>query len=89
LQERASEVWEVLGAVKLEFGRFGDQIDKMGKSLNAALNHVETLDRRKRVMLRALKGVEEIEEGEALKLIGADAPQNGELFDGEGPEENE
>ena len=89
LQERASEVWEVLGAVKLEFGRFGDQIDKMGKSLNAALNHVETLDRRKRVMLRALKGVEEIDEGEALKLIGGDTPQNGELFDGEGPEENE
>jgi DNA recombination protein RmuC len=83
LQERASEVWDVLGAVKLEFGRFGDQIDKMGKSLNAALNHVEKLDTRKRVMLRALKGVEELEESEAIKLIGADIPVGNELFDGE------
>ena len=88
LQERASEVWEVLGAVKHEFGRFGDQIDRMGKSLNAALNHVEKLDARKRVMLRALKGVEELDDASAMKLIGdgaKDAAQDiGELFDGEG-----
>lgn len=71
LQERANEVWDVLGAVKLEFGRFGEQIDRMGKSLNSALNHVETLDRRKRVMLKALKNVEEVESGVATDLLEA------------------
>jgi len=69
LQERASEVWDVLGAVKLEFGRFGEQIDRMGKSLNSALNHVETLDRRKRVMLKALKNVEEVSSDQAEPLL--------------------
>jgi DNA recombination protein RmuC len=72
LQERANEVWDVLGAVKLEFGRFGEQIDRMGKSLNSALNHVETLDRRKRVMLKALKNVEEVEGPAAAGLLEED-----------------
>ncbi|WP_417449724.1 DNA recombination protein RmuC [Kordiimonas sp.] len=69
LQERANEVWDVLGTVKLEFGRFGDQIDRMGKSLTSALNHVETLDRRKRMMLRALKNVQAVEESTADALL--------------------
>lgn len=73
LQERANEVWDVLGAVKHEFGRFGEQIDRMGKSLNSALNHVETLDRRKRVMLKALKNVEEVEGPGAENLLEDDS----------------
>lgn len=72
MQEQAAEVWKILGAVKNEFGRFGEQIDRMGKSLNSALNHVETLDRRKRVMLKALKDVEEVEGPDAEVLLGSE-----------------
>jgi DNA recombination protein RmuC len=73
LQERANEVWDVLGTVKLEFGRFGEQIDRMGKSLTSALNHVETLDRRKRMMLRALKNVQAVDEDKAAELLEDDS----------------
>ena len=76
LQERANEVWDVLGTVKLEFGRFGEQIDRMGKSLTSALNHVETLDRRKRMMLRALKNVQAVDEGKAAALLEDDSGED-------------
>jgi len=70
LAERAGEVWEVLGAVKTEFEKFGDQIGSMGKNLEAAIKHVEKMDTRKRQMLRALKDVEALPETDSDKLIG-------------------
>jgi DNA recombination protein RmuC len=69
MQEQAAEVWKILGAVKNEFGRFGEQVDRLGKNLHSALNHVETLDRRKRVMLKALKTVEEVDAATAEALL--------------------
>ncbi|WCL55503.1 DNA recombination protein RmuC [Gimibacter soli] len=71
LAERASEVWQVLGAVKGEFERYGEQVGALTKSLSAAQNHVEKLDVRRRQMLRALKGVETLEEGQAAALLGS------------------
>ena len=62
MQEGAAEVLKVLGAVKVEFGRYGDHITKMTKSINALEKHIEHLDTRKNQMLRALKTVEEIED---------------------------
>ncbi len=60
LQERANEVWGVLGAVKKEFNSYGEQIDKMKKNFAAAVGHVEKLETRKNKMLSALKTVEEL-----------------------------
>lgn len=61
MQEQAAEVLKILGAVKNEFSKYGDQITAMTKSLDAAQRHVEKLDIRKRVMLKALKGVEALD----------------------------
>ena len=69
LAERAGEVWTVLGAVKKEFEKYGRQIEQMGKSLSAVQNHVDKLETRKRAMLRALKGVESVSEGDADRLL--------------------
>ncbi|WP_191253727.1 DNA recombination protein RmuC [Kordiimonas sediminis] len=69
LQERANEVWEILGAVKNEFENFGSQINAMAKNLEAAKNHVDKLDVRKRAMLRALKNVEKIEDTKAGEIL--------------------
>lgn len=71
MQEQAAEVLKILGAVKNEFGKYGDQITAMTKSLDAAQRHVEKLDIRKRVMLKALKGVESIdgESGDAQLFL--------------------
>lgn len=69
LQDRANDVWDVLGAVKREFENYGAQIQAMSKNLDAAQNHVAKLDTRKNAMLRALKGVETLGEDQAKQLI--------------------
>ncbi|WP_374763568.1 DNA recombination protein RmuC [Yunchengibacter salinarum] len=69
LSERASDVWNVLGAVKGEFDKFGDQIQKMAKSLDATSKHVDHLSTRRRQMIRALKSVERVPENSA-DLLG-------------------
>ncbi len=72
MQEQAAEVWKLLGAVKNEFGKYGDQILAMNKSLEAAQRHVEKLDVRKRVMMKALKNVEELDSDKGTLLLGDD-----------------
>lgn len=77
MQEHAAEVWKVLGAVKREFNKYGDHISTMGKSIKALENHVDRLETRKNVMLRALKSVDEVEEGAAsayLPDVSEDSP---------------
>jgi DNA recombination protein RmuC len=58
LEKRASDVWEVLGAVKTEFSKFGESIDAVNKSLDAAKNNLEKLQTRSNVMSRNLRNVE-------------------------------
>ena len=61
MQEHAAEVWKILGAVKREFGSYGEQIAAMGKNVKSMENHIGKLETRKNVMLRALKSVEVVE----------------------------
>jgi DNA recombination protein RmuC len=70
IQQRTSEVWEVLGAVKAEFGKFGQVLDKVQKKLNEANNVMETAKRRSRVMQRKLKEVEAMPDTQAEELLG-------------------
>ncbi|WP_417461370.1 DNA recombination protein RmuC [Kordiimonas sp.] len=72
MQAQAQEVWKVLGAVKNEFERYGDQISAMGKNVEAMEKHIEKLSTRRNQMLRALKGVEAIEDNTASALLGDD-----------------
>ncbi len=69
LQNSANEVWDVLSTVKSEFNKFGSEVDKIGKQLNSALNQTEEIQKRKRVMLRALKKVEEVDDQSATELL--------------------
>ncbi|MFC3053439.1 DNA recombination protein RmuC [Kordiimonas pumila] len=69
MQEQASEVWKVLGAVKLEFTKFGSDVEKIGKQLNAAVNQTEEIQKRKRMMLRALKSVEAVDDQTSAALL--------------------
>ena len=69
MQEHAAEVWKVLGAVKAEFNKYGEQISSMGKSVKALENHIDKLETRKNVMLRALKTVDEVEDATATKYL--------------------
>ena len=73
IEKRSSEVWQVLGAVKTEFGKFGDVIGKVKKKLEEASNVVEGVERRSRVLQRKLKDVEELPAPQALDLLGPGA----------------
>ncbi len=60
IQQRASEVWSVLGAVKTEFGKFGDILDKTQKKLQEAGNTIEDASRKSRTIERQLRNVQEL-----------------------------
>ncbi|TAK78646.1 MAG: DNA recombination protein RmuC [Aquabacterium sp.] len=78
LEKRSSEVWKVLGAVKTEFGKFGEVLAKTRKKLEEASNSIDMAERRTRVMTRELRGVEALPEAQAQQLLKAD-DEPGEL----------
>ncbi|TJY58849.1 DNA recombination protein RmuC [Sinimarinibacterium sp. CAU 1509] len=71
IEKRSSEVWQVLGAVKTEFGKFGDVLDKVRKKLDEATNQLDATGVRTRAISRRLKTVQELPGNEAEKLLGS------------------
>lgn len=69
IQQRSSEVWQVLAAVKTEFGKFGPVLEKVQKKLGEAQNVIEQARTRGRVMDRKLRDVEALPEGAAQDLL--------------------
>ena len=69
LEKRSAEVWEVLGAVKTEFGKFGDVLAKAKKKLEEAGNTLDAAEVRTRAMTRKLKGVEALPDDAAQHLL--------------------
>jgi DNA recombination protein RmuC len=74
LEKRSSEVWQVLGAVKTEFGKFGDVLAKVKSQTETVLNTLSSAEQRSRVMGKALRNVEALSEPESAKLIPLDKP---------------
>ncbi|NDY92200.1 DNA recombination protein RmuC [Ideonella livida] len=58
LEQRSTEVWEVLGGVKAEFGRFGEVLAKTRRKLEEASQSIESAEVRTRAMARRLRDVE-------------------------------
>ncbi len=69
LERRSAEVWEVLGAVKTEFGKFGEVLRKTREKLNQAADTISAAETRTRQMGRALKSVEALPESRTLQLL--------------------
>lgn len=59
IQERSSEVWQILGAVKNEFGKFGDALAKVQKKLQEASSSIERAETRTRAITKKLRSVED------------------------------
>ena len=79
LERRSAEVWEVLGAVKTEFGKFGEVLKKTREKLNQAADTISAAETRTRQMGRALKSVEALPEARALQLLpGVPDDESGE-----------
>ncbi|MBQ6593944.1 DNA recombination protein RmuC [Candidatus Saccharibacteria bacterium] len=70
IEKRSAEVWQVLGAVKTQFGKFGDLLEGVQKKLQESANKIESAKTTSRQIERKLKAVEELPEAESVKLIG-------------------
>jgi DNA recombination protein RmuC len=80
LEQRSVEVWEVLGAVKTEFAKFGEVLAKTKKKLEEASNTIDQAQTRANVMQRKLKSVEGLPVSRAqalLPLAAADELEDG------------
>jgi len=81
LEKRSSEVWQVLGAVKTEFGKFGDVLAKVKAQTETVLKTIDGAQTRSRAMGRALKTVEALPESQSATLLAMDATPLGEGTD--------
>ena len=70
IEKRSSEVWQVLGAVKSQFSKFGDLLDATHKKLIESANKIESAATTSRQIERKLKDVEALPEASSTKLIG-------------------
>lgn len=69
IQKRSSEVWSLLGAVKTEFGKFGDLLEKTHRKLQEASNTIVDAAQKSRGIERKLKQVQEMPAAEAGNLL--------------------
>ncbi|MBS0199588.1 MAG: DNA recombination protein RmuC [Proteobacteria bacterium] len=74
IEKRSSEVWQTLGAVKSEFGKFGASLDAVKKKLAEASNKIDETGVRSRAIERKLRGVEALpqDSGDDQSLLGLD-----------------
>jgi DNA recombination protein RmuC len=72
LEKRSSEVWQVLGAVKTEFSKFGDVLAKVKSQTETVLKTLDSAEVRSRAMGRALKKVEALPDTQAQALLPID-----------------
>ena len=69
IEKRSSEVWELLGGVKTEFGKFGDVLAKTKKKLHEASKTIDTAEVRTRAIERKLRKVQEVPQPTKLALV--------------------
>ena len=70
IEKRSSEVWEILGAVKTEFGNFGNVLEKTKKKLQEAANVIDKAGVRSRAIERKLRTVQELPQEQAVAMLG-------------------
>jgi DNA recombination protein RmuC len=70
IEKRSGEVWQLLGAVKTEFGNFGGILEKTQKKLQEASNVIEQAGVRSRAIEKKLRAVQELPKDDAVALLG-------------------
>lgn len=84
VEQRAAEVWRVLGAIKTEFSKFGEVLDKVKRQLTTASRTIDETGVRSRAMERKLRSVERLPEAEVARILALAAPgEDGEPDEGE------
>jgi DNA recombination protein RmuC len=82
LEQRSAEVWEVLGAVKTEFAKFGQVLAKTRRKLKEAADTIDDAQTRTNVMTRKLKSVESLSETRTQLLLPGSAVEDEAPVDG-------
>jgi DNA recombination protein RmuC len=85
IQRRSSEVWTLLSAIKTEFGKFGDVMEKVQKKLQEASNVIDQAAARTRAIERKLRNVQDLPPAEAAALLD-DGASSGIEIEPEGPD---
>ncbi|MDR2363033.1 MAG: DNA recombination protein RmuC [Spirochaetaceae bacterium] len=70
VEKRTSEIWELLGAVRTEFGKFGEVLDKTKEKLDQASKEIERAGTRSRSIERKLREVQTLPDSQAQALLG-------------------
>lgn len=70
IEKRSAEVWQTLGAVKAQFGKFGDLLAATKKKLQETANKIGDAEVSSRQIERKLRNVETLSESDSIKLIG-------------------
>jgi DNA recombination protein RmuC len=78
IEKRSSEVWRILGAVKTEFGKFGDLLDGVQRKLDEASSKMQETRRRSRAVERKLRDVEVLPARDALGYPASAGGPDGE-----------
>ncbi len=78
LEKRSAEVWQVLGAVKTEFGKFGDVLARTKDKIDAVSKSIEAAEVRTRAMARQLRSVEALPAERVPGLLGLEMPDDEE-----------
>ncbi|MNU63606.1 RmuC family protein [compost metagenome] len=86
IEQRSSEVWGLLGAVKSEFGKFAGILEKAEKQITTVGRSIGEASRKTRTIERRLRGVESLATEQAQGLLGdlSEAPSDEEAAEGEG-----
>ena len=69
IEQRAAEVWKVLAAVKTEFGKFGEVLERVRRQIDTASRTIEETGVRTRAMERRLRSIEQLPEEEATRVL--------------------
>ena len=74
IEKRSSEVWQLLGAVKTEFGNFGTVLENTYKKLQAASKEIDNAGVRSRAIERKLRDVQELPKDQSAEILGEALP---------------
>jgi DNA recombination protein RmuC len=77
IERRSNEVWELLGAVKTEFGKYGDLMENIKRKIDSAAKEIDTVGVRSRAIERKLRSVEEMPTDQSSLLLDGSTEYDG------------
>lgn len=78
ISKQSGEVWKTLGAIKADFGKFGEALEALDKKLDEAKSKLGAASERRRMLSDKLKKVEALPEAEAQAVLGMEAADSEE-----------